>query len=1039
MSDNTIDGLLDKNKYKEILDLYKKVSKNDEFELIFYASGKTNRRSFEYYKRILEYMNYRSRSNKLDIIKEDTLDINYFDRDENIIYRITINGLESINKYITMLRQKKNHVIFRVIIDNLNDKNITALKKIRSHENVIDIYDFDMKIKMAREEELTKKDIDYLKKLPHEQANLIGFRYKQRVTLKLDKNMNIDLTNIRMAYDVNKIEKSFPMYELEIEIMNSNDKKLLDMMFAEATLLYKVINQTNYIMTQTNANDIIDKYSSLLNLDKSKLTGLAVRNAYSIQTQHIVDNLPNKYAVTDKADGDRYLLVIFDRHVYLISIILGVRFTGIVLKDDKYNNTILDGEYIFLPKKNRHLFLIFDCLFRSGDDIRSQPIFMERLKVANDLVNECFIFGKQKGFKFENNIQGFDIKKLLDFYDKDLKRFMDNLNNDIELEKKLPLIRTKYFIPVLGGQDNEIFKYSVLMWNKYVYDEMINCPYVLDGLVYHPLDQKYTLVKADTRHLEYKWKPENKTSFDFYVEFEKDKKSGKVHIVFDNSKSNDQKEYREDDVEEDNNLFTNKPYKIANLYVGRQVGNREEPVLFQEGTNYNVAHLYLENGEVRDSTGTVIQDKTVVEFYYNNDPNIPDTQRWIPMRTRYDKTESIYQYGKKYGNYIETADKIWQTVQNPVLMNDFVVLSVDEQYEKHIDILRSKVGHSVIMTAAQENSYFQKITNLAKNMRSFHNWITSNLLYTYCSSKYEYNKPMTILDMACGRGRNLMKFYYGKVNKLVGFDIDINALISPVDGAWSRYNQMKKKNPRFPEMIFIQADGGAILDYDEQIKVLGSMSNQNKQYMQKVFSKDPKKRTMFDRLNCTFAFHYFLSTETVFNNMLENINMYMKPGGLLTLETTDADEIVKLFKDRDQYTSYYTDNEGKQEVLFDIVKKYDEKNFKDGVIGVGNGIDFYNAIISNEGKYITEYLVQKEFLVSQLEEKCGLELLETDLYVNSFFIQENFLLNYSQFEATPQTKKFFGQVSEFYNMKDEVNKASFLMMKLNRFYVFRKK
>ena len=51
--------------------------------------------------------------------------------------------------------------------------------------------------------------------------------------------------------------------------------------------------------------------------------------------------------------------------------------------------------------------------------------------------------------------------------------------------------------------------------------------------------------------------------------------------------------------------------------------------------------MFLQDGEARDIEGNIIQDNTVVEFYYNNDPNIPDKHRWVPLRTRYDKTESV--------------------------------------------------------------------------------------------------------------------------------------------------------------------------------------------------------------------------------------------------------------------------------------------------------------------------------------------------------------------------------------------------------------
>src|SRR3989304_4849428 len=101
--------------------------------------------------------------------------------------------------------------------------------------------------------------------------------------------------------------------------------------------------------------------------------------------------------------------------------------------------------------------------------------------------------------------------------------------------------------------------------------------------------------------------------------------------------------------------------------------------------NKYIAHLFLENGEVRDKEGKIIEDGTVVEFYYDNNPNIPELHRWIPLRTRYDRTESVRRFGKKYGNYINIANKIWRSIKNPVLMDDFITLSNDDVYDKHID------------------------------------------------------------------------------------------------------------------------------------------------------------------------------------------------------------------------------------------------------------------------------------------------------------------------------------------------------------------
>lgn len=42
---------------------------------------------------------------------------------------------------------------------------------------------------------------------------------------------------------------------------------------------------------------------------------------------------------------------------------------------------------------------------------------------------------------------------------------------------------------------------------------------------------------------------------------------------------------------------------------------------------------------MRDKEGDIILDNTVVEFTYDNNSSLLNPFRWIPLRTRYDKTE----------------------------------------------------------------------------------------------------------------------------------------------------------------------------------------------------------------------------------------------------------------------------------------------------------------------------------------------------------------------------------------------------------------
>jgi len=541
--------------------------------------------------------------------------------------------------------------------------------------------------------------------------------------------------------------------------------------------------------------------------------------------------------------------------------------------------------------------------------------------------------------------------------------------------------------------------------------------------MYHPLEQKYIVSVKESKFVEYKWKPPKKNSIDFFILFQKSRETGKVLTLYDNS--------RED-------MVANKPYMIANLYVGRSGRTGEQPVLFAGDSNKYEAHIFLVDGAPRDEEGNIIQDNTVVEFYYNNDPNIPEKHRWVPMRTRHDKTESVRRFRKKYGNYYEVANRIWRSIRNPFTIDDISILANPATYDKHIQILRGKIDHSVIMSERKENIYYQIRTTLAKPMRNFDNWIRSITIYTHFNPTYENDRNLTVLDIECSRGEDLMKFYYAKVDYYVGISIDNNALISPTDGSISRYKQLRRTHRNFPQMNFIHADIGALLNYEDQLKALGNMSNQNKTLMDKFFPKNRKNKIQFDRLNCQFAIQYYLKNESIWNNFLQNVDDYSKPGSYLLISCYDAERIVKLLEEKDQFTVYYNNTKGERKVLYEIVKKYSDINSTD-TIGPGHAVDVYNAFTTQEGMYITEYLTEGKFLQKEFLEKCSMELVETDLFDNQFQIHKNYFRNIAKYEENEKTRKFLLNAAEYYDHTNEINKASYEILRLKKFYLFRKK
>src|SRR4029077_20004898 len=130
------------------------------------------------------------------------------------------------------------------------------------------------------------------------------------------------------------------------------------------------------------------------------------------------------------------------------------------------------------------------------------------------------------------------------------------------------------------------------------------------------------------------------------------------------------------------------------------------------------------------------------------------------IRTRMDKTESVMRDRIKYGNYIDTANKIWRSIINPFTMDDINILSKPENYQQHIKLLRDRISAGLISLERRENVYYQLQTNLAKPLRAFHNFVKSIILYTYASPKYNNNTKLDVLDFGCGRGGDIMKYFY---------------------------------------------------------------------------------------------------------------------------------------------------------------------------------------------------------------------------------------------------------------------------------------
>jgi hypothetical protein len=1030
--------LLTKEQESSINNLIKSYGKNSEFEVSVFSNKETSNElltleKFNNLNSILSIVTQKNEAkyNKIELTLLDViLSLNDKKVDTSFVnYRITIDDLAKINEYMSMLHMRKNHLVFGVLAGFIVDKNIdpkdkkfiSIMKKTKNISDYVLVEEIYSKFKMDKEESVSEAEMKKLLKINKNFDSTsynILYRFKERNSyfiLKGDNVFRIDLTKARTANLINKIDSSLFHYEIEIECEIKDKSKFITQLFEIIEFIIKCIQGSNYIITKSTSKMVIDKYQDILAVAKSR-TNLYGRQPISLEIQHVVDSLPNRYAVTDKADGDRYFLIVSDTRCYLISTNLIVKDTGINV-NKKYDKTIIDGEYIFLSKYNRYIYMGFDCLVLGEINVREESKFTTRLIYLDEFIQEINKTKFQYKTIQNENIDFNNIDKVMKFHLDNIIGFYDDIDKELQKKDKNILFRRKYFIDSNGIQDNEIFKYTNLMWKNYTTNNDVKCPYLLDGLIFQPMEQKYIVEVDKSKYSEYKWKPPTKNSIDFYVEFEKDKNTGKVFKVYDNSISE---------------KIKNKPYIILNLYVGlSSKGGVEKPVLFGADKGISQCYLYLdEDGIARSVDGKQLTDKTVIEFYYDMVNDLQKPFRWIPMKTRFDKTESVQKFKRRYGNALRTAVSVWNSITNPVLMSDFATLSDDAQYNDYFKKMQERIDFNLIQTEKKQNIYYQKISELGKDMKQFNNWVKSNVLYTYCAAKSYDNIQLKVLDFGCGRGGDIQKWYYCEVEFYTGFDPDLEGLTNATDGAITRYRQQKSKHDRFFPAFFTLGTGSALLQWDEQNKALGKLRPEDKKVYDSILSWNDRRK-IFDRANFSYTIHYMLSDHNSFNNLLDNINKYIREGGIMMSCTFDGNIIKEKLKGKDRIIEYYEDN-GEKKILYEIVKKYDD-NTKEKV---GLAIDVYMAWFMEEGIYQTEYLVFPDFLEKSLKEKCSMELVESIGFREIFENNREFLKIGSKIDADKE-KKFYTSIYKFYN-PTEFNKKLQEYSFLSRYYVFRK-
>jgi hypothetical protein len=453
--------------------------------------------------------------------------LNPYEKDDDTWH--IINQFWDDHKLITMKEIiEDKELIFSEIFSNIPDDENLEEKSKRKGEP-IDKYDcimFELSPPLSEEEHeelinlgnpyITSEDsfdigycpsdgiliipIKYCVNLPKENTDINPFApdklssedlYDQEIDLMYDEydktveQDNMDASNILTDEKIAEIklaEYDRIKYSDEITpyIIEAFDKHINEILL--------LINNTNYLMNQSEKEDIMKHYNTLMNIqnDNYRYFRIVGPKPISLQKEHLLIENPgsiyNGYVVTEKADGIRaQLMVTKDKKGYLLTqkkeiLDIGYEIDGI---DGEW---VFDGEYI---QKDRNggdikLFMIFDVYCAadgatSGETYPSEAYLYPWLsKNSSDISRSKILNNFQNAVTFKESSEKIEYIRI-------------GFKNYLETPKKLSKNKeTKQYkgLDIFGKVSKKILDL----------DKLDQFEYSIDGLIYMPM---YSTVGGD--------------------------------------------------------------------------------------------------------------------------------------------------------------------------------------------------------------------------------------------------------------------------------------------------------------------------------------------------------------------------------------------------------------------------------------------------------------------------------------------------------------------------------------------------------------
>ena len=291
-------------------------------------------------------------------------------------------------------------------------------------------------------------------------------------------------------------------------------------------------------------------------------------------------------------------------------------------------------------------------------------------------------------------------------------------------------------------------------------------------------------------------------------------------------------------------------------------------------------------------------------------------------------------------------------------------------------------------------------------LRSFNNWVKASIINKYCNL---LGRGASVLELCCGKGGDLDKYFLNKIKLFVGADIARESLANAMERL-KKINNEKYNNNLKIKCIFIKDD----------------LSSPENRFLEKI-----DKKYYFDLVSCQFALHYHFENEKRINAFLKNASERLCEGGYFIGTIIEDNVIIKRLRNR----KHILDNKYINEKLtfgneYYSVKFYQKHfNISDGPYGIKYGFYLEDSIDNrdDEGniKYVEEYLI----VFKELVELCK----KYDLYLVE---KKNFTKFYEDYIKIEPYKKLSNKMLKDLNNIDI--KKQWEIIQLYMVFVFRK-